>query len=138
MANLAKEEPLISRKWEGGLLRLLSYKIQLYKKEMTRTAEKATYVSSWIRLVSTSGLVDAAVASFSPFVVVVVAPDVSPFSLVLDSDLCDPDDDDGRSDSSGFGCISVNGSSATNSLLNKKRGNFKTHFIMFFNYFLVC
>jgi hypothetical protein len=101
---------------------------------MTRTAEKETYVSSWIRLVSTSGLVDAAVvdvASFSPFVVVVVAPDVSPFSLVLDSDLCDPDDDDGRSDSSGFGCISVNGSSATNSLLNKKRGNYKKHFIMF-------
>ena len=126
MANLAKEEPLISRKWEGGLLRLLSYKIQLYKEEMTRTAEKETYVSSWIRLVSTSGLVDAAVdvASFSPFVVVVVAPDVSPFSLVLDSDLCDPDDDDGRSDSSGFGCISVNGSSATNSLLNKKKRKF--------------
>ncbi len=112
----------------------MSYKIQLYKEEMTRTAEKETYVSSWIRLVSTSGLVDAAVvdvASFSPFVVVVVAPDVSPFSLVLDSDLCEPDDDDGRSDSSGFGCISVNGSSATNSLLNKKRGIFKTHFIMF-------
>ena len=100
---------------------------------MTRTAEKETYVSSWIRLVSTSGLVDAAVdvASFSPFVVVVVAPDVSPFSLVLDSDLCDPDDDDGRSDSSGFGCISVNGSSATNSLLNKKEEILKRIYYVF-------
>ena len=100
---------------------------------MDQSIAEKTYVSNWIRLVSTSGLVDAAVdvASFSPFVVVVVAPDVSPFSLVLDSDLCDPDDDDGRSDSSGFGCISVNGSSATNSLLNKKRGIFKTHSIMF-------
>ena len=51
-------------------------------------------------------------ASFSPL-------PVSPFSLVLVSDLCDPDEDEGRSLSSGFGCISVNGSSATNSLQKK-------------------
>ena len=81
-------------------------------------------MSSWIRLVSTRTLVvacdvdDAAAAdSFSPF-------PVSPFSLVLDSDLWDPDDDDGRSVSSGFGCISVNGSSATSSLQGNIRGQF--------------
>ena len=39
----------------------------------------------------------------------------SPFSFVLASDLWEPDDEDGRS-SSGFGCINVNGNSATNSL----------------------
>ena len=79
-------------------------------------------MSSWIRLVSTSTLVvacdvdddEAAADSFSPF-------PVSPFSLVLDSDLCDPDDDEGRSVSSGFGCISVNGSSATSSLKEKNQ-----------------
>jgi hypothetical protein len=40
----------------------------------------------------------------------------SPFSLVLVSDLCDPEDDDGRSSSNGLGCINVNGNSATSSL----------------------
>ena len=45
-------------------------------------------------------------------------PVVSPFSFVmLDSDLCEPEEEDGRSSSSGFGCISVNGSSATRSLV---------------------
>ena len=75
------------------------------------------YVSSWIRFVSTRTLDTAGVEpevaeaadSLSPF-------PVSPFSFVLDSDLCDPDDDEGRSLSSGFGCIRVNGSSATSSL----------------------
>jgi len=73
------------------------------------------------QLVSTSGLVVVVVvavdkaASFSPLAV----DDVSPFSFVLVSDLCDPDDEQGRSLSSGFGCINVNGNSATSSLKNK-------------------
>ena len=85
-----------------------------------------TYVSNWIRLVSTSGLVVVVVvavdkaASFSPLAV------VSPFSFVLVSDLCDPDEEHGRSLSSGFGCISVNGNSATSSLKNTKNICFTT------------
>ena len=68
-----------------------------------------TYVSSWIRLVSTIGsigglLLASATALFS-----------SPFSFALVSDLWEPDEEDGRS-SSGLGCIKVNGNSATNSL----------------------
>ena len=68
-----------------------------------------THVSSCMRLVSTMGstaglLPPSAVAALS-----------SPFSFVLASDLWEPDDEDGRS-SSGFGCINVNGNSATNSL----------------------
>lgn len=72
-----------------------------------------TYVSSWIRLVSTMGstgglLLASAAAAFS-----------SPFSFALVSDLWEPDEEDGRS-SSGLGCIKVNGNSATNSLKIKK------------------
>lgn len=45
----------------------------------------------------------------------------SPFSLALRSvDLWDPEEDEGRSVSSGFGCMSVNGSSATNSLWRRE------------------
>lgn len=66
-----------------------------------------TYVSNWIRLVSTRL---STVTSFSSLTL------DSPFSLVvLDSDLCELEDE-GRSSSNGLGCINVNGNSATKSL----------------------
>ena len=73
-----------------------------------------TYVSSWIRFVSTK--VSTTLAS-EP-----LEPD-SPFSLVLlDSDLCELDEE-GRSSSKGFGCIRVKGNSATSSLKYSTKGH---------------
>ena len=91
--------------------------------------QSLTYVSNWMRLVSTSGSVTAgaaaddavgAAAEDEDAAAVVErlasAPTASPFSLPLISDLCEPELELGRSESSGFGCINVKGSSATSSL----------------------
>ena len=81
-----------------------------------------TYVSSCIKFVSTAGPLSGTDAAAAP--VKAAAPAVSPFSFVeaTDSDLWDPEDEEGRSGSgSGLGCIKVNGSSATSSLKHENR-----------------
>ena len=79
-----------------------------------KSSKVRTYVSSWIRFVSTK--VSTTLAS-EP-----LEPD-SPFSLVLlDSDLCELDEE-GRSSSKGFGCIRVKGNSATSSLKYSTKGH---------------
>ena len=103
----------------------LKYRNLVLNKRLILTFQINTYVSSCIRLVSIIASVETADEG---------APDegaglFSPFSFVLFSDLCDPEDEDGRSDSSGFGCIRVKGNSATNSL--KKDKNIDMVYISF-------
>ena len=74
-----------------------------------------THVSNCIRFVSTMGSAVLPLGCATP----ALAAFSSPFSFILASDLWEPDEEDGRS-SSGFGCISVKGSSATSSLKYKK------------------
>ena len=70
---------------------------------------KLTYGSNWMRFVSTR----SSTIFCSPEVCFEVD---SPFSFMLESDLCDPEEEEGRSSSSGLGCINVKGNSATRSL----------------------
>ena len=83
---------------------------------------RQTHVSNWMRLVSMS-------TSPSPFSLplTATAPSAKPVDCgTSDSDLCDPEEELGRSKycSSGFGCIRVKGSSATSSLKRSRRSIF--------------